>query len=209
MSLAHINLKPVVAAIAVGLAVFAAPSGAAQAQTVRVPAAPPDPPTTDSTADSTDEAALLRALAVAGPGEARRIDRQLQALWTRSGSAAMDLLLTRGREALERGEAAVAIEHLTALTDHAPEFGEAFHLRALAYFEVGLIGPALADLGRALTLNPNNYNAIFGLGAILESLDDPERAHAAYLRAKAIHPNHKEVTRALERLEPRMTGKSL
>lgn len=209
MILAYLNLKPVVAAIAASVVFSAAasaqgsdPSPGFPGETVIIdPAA--------LTADSTDEAALLRALADAAPAEAQRLDRQLQALWMKSGSAAMDLLMTRGRAALEGGDAVAAIEHLTALTDHAPDFAEAWHLRASAYFEAGLLGPAVADLGRALTLNPNNYNAIFGLGAILETLDDTERAHAAYLRAKAIHPNHEEVTKALERLEPRVKGKSL
>ena len=209
MSLAYLNLKPVVAAIAAWMAI----SAAASAQgTAPVPGSPGDTVIIDTTApsaDSNDEAALLRALATAAPAEAQRLDRQLQALWMKSGSAAMDLLMTRGRAALEGGDAVAAIEHLTALTDHAPDFAEAWHLRASAYFEAGLLGPAVADLGRALTLNPNNYNAIFGLGAILETLDDTERAHAAYLRAKAIHPNHEEVTKALERLEPRVKGKSL
>ena len=66
-----------------------------------------------------------------------------------------------------------------------------------------------SDLERALTLNPNNYNAIYGLGSVLETVGDETRAYKAYERAKAIHPNHEEVTKALERLEPRVKGKAL
>ncbi|MFV0512415.1 MAG: tetratricopeptide repeat protein [Jhaorihella sp.] len=206
MSLAYLNLKPVVAAIAL----WAGCSVAAWAQ-----GGVPDALAGESGAagavlpDSGDEASLLGALAKAGPSEARHLERQLQALWRRSGSASMDLLAKRGREALESGETRAAIEHLTALTDHAPDFAEGWYLRASAYFEAGLVGPALADLGRALTLNPNNYEAIFGLGSILESLDDIERARAAYARALAIHPHNEDAARALERLEPRMKGTSL
>ena len=36
--------------------------------------------------------------------------------WSKSGSASMDLLLKRGREAMEAGDLTAAIEHLTALT---------------------------------------------------------------------------------------------
>ncbi len=159
--------------------------------------------------DSQDESALLAALAVADAGQAARLDRQLRAIWSNSGSAAMDLLLQRGRDALETEDTAAAIEHLTALTDHAPDFAEGWHARASAYFQADLYGPALADLERALALNPNNYNAIFGVGAILEIFGDTQGAYAAYRRVLAIHPNHEEVRKALDRLRPEVEGTPL
>lgn len=166
-------------------------------------------PLSAQTADTEDERALLDALAVAEPTEARRLERQLQRLWSKSGSAAMDLLLERGREALEDDDTVAAIEHLTALIDHAPDFAEGWSTRALAYFHAGLYGPALADLERALALNPNNYNAIVGLGAIFEELGDATRAYQAYQRVQAIHPHHEDVGRALDRLRPGIEGKAL
>ncbi len=161
------------------------------------------------TADSEDEQALLQALAAADADEARRLDRQLQRLWSRSGSPSMDLLLQRGRDALEQDDTATAIEHLTALTDHAPEFAQGWSTRALAYFHAELYGPALLDLERSLALNPNDYNAIIGLGALLEEFGDKTRAYQAYTRAQAIHPHHEEVTRALDRLRPGIEGAAL
>ncbi len=166
-------------------------------------------PLTAQVADSQDEAELLAALAAADPEEARRLDRQLQRLWDKSGSAAMDLLLRRGREALKDGDTRAAIEHLTALTDHAPDFAEAWNVRAMAYFQADLFGPALADLRHALVLNPNNYNAIIGLGAILEMFGQTESAYRAYLRAQAIHPHHEELTKSLDRLRSGIEGKAL
>jgi tetratricopeptide (TPR) repeat protein len=156
-----------------------------------------------------DEAELLHDLAGADAAAAQAAERELLAQWRRSGSPSMDLLLQRGRDALERGDTAAAIGHLTALTDHAPDFAEGWHARASAFFHAGQYGPALADLGRALTLNPNQFEAIYGLGTILEDLGDDRRAHAAYTRAKAIHPHHEDVTSALERLEPRIRGEAL
>ena len=166
-------------------------------------------PVSAQEADSTDEAALLQALGTADAVEAQRLDRQLQALWGKSGSAAMDLLLKRGRDAMEIDETGVAIEHLTALTDHAPEFAEGWHARASAYFDADLLGPAMDDLERALYLNPNNYNAMFGLGAILETFGDKQRAYQAYRRALAIHPHHEELTKAAERLKAEVEGQAL
>lgn len=160
-------------------------------------------------AQSVDEQTLLDDLTQADPSEAIRIDRELQAIWTKTGSSSMDLLYRRGQEALEEGDTKIAIEHLTALTDHAPDFAEGWHMRAQAFYQAELFGPAVADLERALSLNPNNYNAIFGLGAILERFGDYDRAFEAYNRVKAMHPFHEEVDSALERLESRVSGTSL
>lgn len=187
------NLKGIVTAIAVCAAISLSPVARAD----------------QGSADLTDETALLDALAEAGPEQAQRLDRQLQALWNKSGSAAMDLLLKRGREALERGEIGVAIEHLTALTDHAPDFAEGWYMRATAYYQAGLFGPSFADLEHALSLNPNNYDAIFGLGSLLEAFGDPKLAYEAYSRARALNPHHEEVTKAMDRLKPEIEGKAL
>lgn len=206
MRFEHPFLHGIVAALAVFLT-FTSPDAASAQQAL--PGAAPQGDTPEAGPDSTDAAALLAALATSGPDAARGIDRQLQALWDRSGSASMDLLLKRGRDAMEVGQIATAIEHFTALTDHAPDFAEGWHARASAYYAADLHGPALADLERALSLNPHNYNAIFGLGSILETFDEPELAHRAYLRVLAIHPHHEEVGKALERLGPRVTGQTL
>lgn len=159
--------------------------------------------------DLTDETVLLQQLAVADEAEARRLERQLQAIWGKSGSAAMDLLLKRGRDALEVDDIPAAIEHLTALTDHAPDFAEGYSVRARAYFAADLLGPAMLDLETALALNPNNYNAILGLAAILETFGDQKRAYEAYERVQAIHPHHEAATEALERLKHDVMGETL
>lgn len=189
MSIAHPNLKGTVAAIM--FIVMYSVTGHAQE------------------ADSSNESALLGALLRADPAQAQRLDRQLQALWDKSGSASADLLLERGRDALEAGDIHAAIEHLTALTDHAPDFAEGWHARASVFFGMERYGLALADLEHALTLNPNNYDAIYGLGLIFEALERPEQAYAAYARALAIHPHHEEVTKAVNRLKPQIAGKAL
>jgi len=193
MSFEHPYLKRTVAAIA-AIVAFSLPLFATESE---------------PSADLTDELALLQELSQADQAEARRLDRQLRALWDKSGSASMDLLLKRGRDALETGDGRAAIEHLTALTDHAPGFAEGWHVRAMAYFEAGLYGPAVADLERALSLNPNHFNAMIGLAAILETVGRPEQAYEVYGRAQAIHPHHEDVTKALDRLAPQVRGKSL
>jgi hypothetical protein len=47
---------------------------------------------------------LLEKLRTAPEGEAPRVAREVETTWGRSGSAAMDLLLKRGRDAMEQGD---------------------------------------------------------------------------------------------------------
>lgn len=159
--------------------------------------------------DQTRAQALLETLRSAPPEEVQTIERDLEREWSRSGSAAMDLLLKRGRAALATGDFRTAIEHLTALTDHAPQFAEGFHARATAYFRAELFGPALDDLERALALNPDNYNAIFGLGVVFEELGDSRRAAALYRRVLVLNPHHTNAEKALEQLKSEGIGRTL
>jgi tetratricopeptide (TPR) repeat protein len=152
---------------------------------------------------------LLEALRTAAPEQAQITESDLLREWSKSGSPAMDLLLKRGRAAMASGDFRVAIEHFTALTDHAPDFAEGFHARATAYYRAELYGPAMDDLERALALNPDNFNAIFGLGVLFGQLGDSNRAAQLYRRVLALHPHHESAEKALEQLKSEGIGRTL
>ncbi|PRX35103.1 tetratricopeptide repeat protein [Meinhardsimonia xiamenensis] len=152
---------------------------------------------------------LLEELADPDNANWEATERQIEAIWSRSGSAAMDLLLERGRKALEAEEFDAAIEHLTALIDHAPDFAEAYNARALAYFHKGLHGPALDDLARALALNPRHFGALVGVAVMFEEIGMQEAALEAWRALEAIHPHHPQLREALERLEKATAGTAL
>lgn len=149
---------------------------------------------------------LLRQLADPTTERWQRVERQVIAAWSKSGSAAMDLLLQRGRDALGAGETEAAIEHLTALTDHAPDFAEGWNARATAWFRAGHYGPAMADIARVLALNPRHFGALSGLGAILEETGRYPQALEVYRAARTIHPHQPILMRAVERLERQVAG---
>ncbi|MEY4983024.1 MAG: hypothetical protein RIR62_1290 [Pseudomonadota bacterium] len=152
---------------------------------------------------------LFEDLKAADEAQARRIEREIWTEWSKSGSPAMDLLLQRGRDAMEAGDHAAAIEHLTALTDHAPDFAEGWNARATAYYAAGQFGPSIEDIARTLTLNPRHFGALSGLGIIFEELDRPEQALEAYRAALAIHPHLAGVLQSVERLEIETAGQDL
>jgi len=153
--------------------------------------------------------AALAALARAEGAEAETLAGQVRMMWSRSGSAAMDLLLARGREALEAGDDAAAIEHLTALTDHAPGFAEGWHARATALFARGRWGQALEDLARTLALEPRHFGALSGLALILEQTGREAAALEALRRLREIYPAREGLDAALERLDRATGGRTL
>ncbi len=121
----------------------------------------------------------------------------------------MDLLLTRGRDALEEGDNIKAIRHFTALIDHAPDFAEGYNGRATAYFQVGRFGLSLEDIRQTLRLNPRHFAAMSGLALILEELGQKEDALAAWREVEKLHPNREGLKDAIARLEREVEGETL
>ena len=152
---------------------------------------------------------LFTKLLTADEKAASALEQEIWIEWSKSGSPAMDLLLERGRNAMAEGAPDVAIEHLTALVDHAPDFAEGWNARATAYYQTGDFGPSIADIGHVLSLNPRHFGALSGLGSIFEDLERPEQALEVYKAALAIHPNQVGVLEAVRRLESQLQGQDL
>ncbi len=152
---------------------------------------------------------MYEALKTAPAPEAERLGSEIRLETSKSGSPAMNLLLKRGRDAMATGNTGLAIELLSALTDHAPGFAEGWHARSVAFARAGLMGPAMTDLERALALDPRNFAAIYSLGALLEEIGQPALAYEAYTRVTKIHPHFDDVAEALARLEGETRGSDL
>ncbi len=152
---------------------------------------------------------LYDELREADPEDWQEIEARIHQAESRTGSAAMDLLFARGRKALEAGEYVTAVEHLTALTELAPEFAEGWNARATAFFLMDEYGLAVADIERVLALNPRHFGALAGLGTILEETGNPQGALRAYRAALAIHPYLEQVNEAVNRLRKTVEGTDL
>lgn len=157
-------------------------------------------------AQTADMDALFRQLAQPEGDGWRVAESDILREWSKSGSASMDLLLKRGEEALDLGDPQAAIGHLTALTDHAPDFATGYQTRAVAYAAQGYFGPAIADLSRALELEPRQFAALTQLGAMLEEIGSEQAALDAYRRSLDIHPHQQEAIDAVARLEQTQSG---
>ncbi|CAN5762659.1 tetratricopeptide repeat protein [soil metagenome] len=139
----------------------------------------------------------------------QRVEAEILRSLSRSGSEAMDLLLRRGESAMEAGDYRAAVEHLTALVDHAPDFAEGWNMRATAFYLMEEFALSIADIERVLTLEPRHFGALSGLAAMLERLGDARSALQVHRAAREIHPHRPEVERAIERLEREIGGAEL
>lgn len=220
MSIHSVNLKLIVAAT-IAIAGFS-PAALAQGQEPGqppfqgpMPQAPDAAPGMPKVAEPTGERPIATAdelyaqLKTADEAAAGRIEREIEMLRARSGSPAMDLLLTRGRKALEAEQYGIAIEHFTALTDHAPEFAEGWYGRAQALAFSERPGPAVADLKRVLVLDPRHYDALYGLGTLFEQVQQPDDAYDAYKLVLELHPHHQEARQRVQHLERSVNGTQL
>jgi Flp pilus assembly protein TadD len=61
-------------------------------------------------------------------------------------------------------------------------------------------------LEQALRIDPQNFEALTGLGVILERLDAPELALRAYDEVLAIHPHLEQVISARTRVAKAVSG---
>ncbi|MEM7613568.1 MAG: tetratricopeptide repeat protein, partial [Pseudomonadota bacterium] len=171
-------MKNPIAALAVALSVAGAPMALSQSLTV-----------VDEREAEIDT--LMEELARPDLETWESTETRLINLWSRSGSDTADLLLERGQVALDSEDYGLAVQHLTALTDHAPDFAEGWHARATAFYSMEEFGLALEDLERALALNPRHFGALTGLGIVLEELGYTETALTAMRMAEELNP-HRE-----------------
>ncbi|NVO24844.1 hypothetical protein HJ526_16725 [Donghicola sp. C2-DW-16] len=150
---------------------------------------------------SPQEEDLLARLRRADADGARVIAEDLQLLWSRSGSAMVDMLMRRAEGALVEGDLDTALGHLTAITDHAPDFAEGHMLRATVLYQMDLYGPAMEELEQTIALNPNHFGAMFGAGIIAYETGQTEMAMKLFDAVEAIHPNFDELSRLQQELD--------
>ena len=177
----------------------------AQAQQPLVAPVPPPASVAAPVPQPADDAAkldtLLAELAEPGRSDWEKVEGEITRLWSRSGSPAMDLLLKRGNEALEAEDYRTALDHFSALTDHAPDFAEGWNARATAFYLMGEYSLAIVDVQRVLALNPRHFGALSGLAFMFEQMDEPDLALKALHAAQKLNPNRPDINEAVTRLE--------
>lgn len=153
---------------------------------------------------------LFSALAKAGSDEeAQPLEQEIVAVFLQSGSASIDLLMSRAAEALQSGDVAAAKKLFDAVTAIAPDFAEGWHQRGRIEALAGNDEAAMVSLQKTLTLNPRQFQAFAELAGMLEDYGDKAGALTMYRKALALDPNLDDVARHVRELTRAVEGQGI
>jgi Tfp pilus assembly protein PilF len=136
------------------------------------------------------------------PDTAKPIEDKLSEIFRDSGSASVDLLMTRVGTALGHADNATARTLIEAITRVAPHYAEGWRMRAHMQQASGDDAGAMISLQKAVLLNPREFKAMAELAEMLEDYGDKPAALKLYRRVLALDPQMRvadERARALTR----------
>src|ERR1700744_1349459 len=123
------------------------------------------PPPVASAAPSSEEDKLFAQLQKADTADtAKPIEDKLGQLFRASGSASVDLLMTRAGSALGQADNAPARSLVEAVTHIAPRYAEGWRTRAHMQQASGDDAGAMISLQKAVVINPHHFIAMAGVG---------------------------------------------
>lgn len=153
---------------------------------------------------------LFAALKVAPNANiAKAIGVRIDALLLVTESDTLNLLMVRARSTIEAKEFPVALELLDAVIGIDPRYTEAWAQRATVHFVQKDFYRALADIRVVLAQEPRHYQALAGLGVILQDLGEDKRALEAFRRALEINPHIENVPDLVKRLKLKVEGREI
>jgi tetratricopeptide (TPR) repeat protein len=120
--------------------------------------------------------------------EARALESAIGSVWMESDSPSVDLLMSRGADALQSGEFDRALFYFNEVTTLAPDYVEGWDKRAAVFLLKNDYASALKDIERLLKIEPRHFGAMGALAIILEDLGDKKGALDLYRRALKIDP---------------------
>ena len=167
----------------------------------------------DQNAAQKKQAELDHLLAVlkrtANQKEAAKISRQIQGLWSQSGSDTIDLLMQWAEDGINQQDYARALDFLDNVVALQPDYAEGWARRAAVHVQLNDLKLAMSDLHRSLSLEPRNYNALFLVGSILEMTGRNKLALHAYEDALKIYPQMQRAQKRVGDILEEQTGRAI
>lgn len=174
-------------------------------------AAPPKPASAPGPKfDVTSEEQLFAQLKKAQSAEeAHPIEEKLAAMFRASGSASVDLLMTRANAALADSDKKTARQLVEAVTAIAPNYAEGWHTRAGMEQAAGDDTAALVSLQKVVLLNPRHFEALTELGEMLQDYGDKAGALKLYRRALEVDPQMEGASHKVRELTQSVEGRDI
>lgn len=140
---------------------------------------------------------------------AKKAEAEIEKLFERSGSATVDLMFSRAKQAFLAKDTNLALDLLDYITTLQPGFAEAYHRRALIHLTRQDEEAALRDLRAALGLEPRHYLAMTGLAILLRNSGNTKGAYKVLTRVRELNPLIPEIKETLEKLRLDVEGQKI
>jgi len=141
--------------------------------------------------------------------EAKPIEEKLAEMFRASGSASVDLLMSRVHAEQGTADAKTAKKLIDAVTQIAPGYAEGWHVKAAMEAAADDDTNALISLQKTVQLNPKNFTAMVELGEMLEDYGDKKTALGLYRRAMDLDPQLDEAKRKVRELQTAVEGRDI
>jgi tetratricopeptide (TPR) repeat protein len=138
--------------------------------------------------------------------QAGLIAEEIWALWTRSGSATLDLALRRATQAQGRGDLKLARRMFDHVTTLDPNYAEGWARSGRLALSENNLDRALAELTQALIIEPRQFYSLWTLGTVMERLERYDDALQIYNEAYKIYPKLEAVAKRREALMSSVEG---
>ena len=143
------------------------------------------------------------------PDDAKPLEKEILIQFLQSGSASVDLLMTRVDALMGGGDKGDAVKILDAVTRIAPGYAEGWHARGKLEAENGHDEAAMVSLNKAIKLNPREFEAHVELGDMLEEYGAKPAALAEYKKALALDPHFEGLDKRVEQLSRDVEGEKI
>ncbi len=130
-------------------------------------------------------------------------------IWYESGKDGVDVMMTEAAVLARSGNLAAAEAVYSRVIEAVPGFSEGWNRRATVRFYQRNYDGSLEDIEQTLKLEPRHFGAFWGLGMILGSLRDYERAITAFERLLEIKPNASDARPRIELLKQELAKQSV
>ncbi len=116
------------------------------------------------------------------------VERRIRQLWSSAATPSVTLLMNRGMRNMQAQLPAEALEDFDAALTLAPDFTDAWLLRAEAHARAGDPVAAARDLQEVLRLEPRHWVALLSLSTLQDEAGEAAAALRSVRAALAINP---------------------
>ncbi len=141
--------------------------------------------------------------------DVKDIETRITNIFLQSGSASVDLLMSRAQTALTANKVPVARKLIEAVTQLAPDYAEGWHRLAALQAQSKDDRGAMLSLQKTVSLNPRHFQAFAELAGYLEEYGDKPGALKLYRKALALDPKMDSVTKAIRSLSRDVEGEGI